>query len=211
MNTTIWPTNHVMRVVMILIACHLLPVSVTAQTFTQQVQSQQAGQGKVTIYQDAAIDQLVNGAQVYQQPVENRQQRQDQPQANGRQNPGQTGSQNHGGQTHEQGGTQTQAQTDSSQQDEQQTGQRHRVVGYRVQAYSGGNTRQDRMKAEQAGNAISQQFPGIYVEVHFYSPSWKCRVGNYRNYEDAKEMRDEIRRMGYPSATIVKGKITVTD
>ena len=197
---------------MILIACHLLPATMTAQTFTQQVQSYQAGQGKVTIYQDAAIDQLVNGAQVYQQPATNRQQQQpNQPPTNARQNQGQTGNQNQGSQTHEQTGTQSQAQTDSALQEEQQTGQRHRVVGYRVQAFSGGNTRQDRMKAEQAGNAISQMFPGIYVEVHFYSPSWKCRVGNYRNYEDAKEMRDEIRRMGYPSATIVKGKITVTD
>lgn len=84
-----------------------------------------------------------------------------------------------------------------------------KVKGYRVQAYSGGNTRQARQAAEQAGNAIKARFPEQPVYVHFYSPSWKCRVGNFRNYNDAARLMRQIRSMGYKSACVVAGTITV--
>jgi len=85
----------------------------------------------------------------------------------------------------------------------------YKVDGYRVQAFQGGNTRQDKVKAQQIGSAIKQKFPEQPVYVHFYSPRWICRVGNFRNYQDAARLLKQIRAMGYRSATIVKGKITV--
>ena len=85
----------------------------------------------------------------------------------------------------------------------------YKTTGYRVQAFAGGNTRHDRQKAERTGNAIRQLFPGEDVYVRFYSPRWVCRVGNYRTYEEAHEKMMAIRKMGYESATIVKGKIIV--
>ena len=90
-------------------------------------------------------------------------------------------------------------------------GPRHgyKTTGYRVQAFAGGNTRRDRQMAERTGNAIRQLFPGEDVYVRFYSPRWVCRVGNYRTYEEAHEKMLAIRKMGYESATIVKGKIIV--
>lgn len=84
-----------------------------------------------------------------------------------------------------------------------------KVKGYRVQAYSGSNTRQSRQMAEQAGNAIKAKFPDQPVYVHFYSPSWKCRVGNFRSYAEAERLMKQIRRMGYKSACVVSGTITV--
>lgn len=91
------------------------------------------------------------------------------------------------------------------------SGTRHgyKTTGYRVQAFAGGNTRRDRQKAERTGNAMRQLFPGEDVYVRFYSPRWVCRVGNYRTYEEAHEKMVTIRKMGYESATIVKGKIIV--
>lgn len=91
------------------------------------------------------------------------------------------------------------------------TGPRHgyKTTGYRVQAFAGGNTRRDRQKAERTGNAMRQLFPGEDVYVRFYSPRWVCRVGNYRTYEEAHQKMVEIRKMGYETATIVKGKIIV--
>ncbi len=91
------------------------------------------------------------------------------------------------------------------------SGPRHgyKTTGYRVQAFAGGNTRRDRQRAEQTGNAMRQLFPGEDVYVRFYSPRWVCRVGNYRTYEEAHEKMVIIRKMGYESATIVKGKIIV--
>ena len=84
-----------------------------------------------------------------------------------------------------------------------------KVNGYRVQAFAGGNSRADRQKAERTGNSIRAQFPNVAVYVHFYSPRWICRVGNYRTYEEAHQMLVSLRNMGYTEATIVKGKISV--
>lgn len=85
----------------------------------------------------------------------------------------------------------------------------YKVTGYRVQAYAGGNSRADRQRAEQIGNSIKVKYPDQPVYVHFYSPRWICRVGNYRSYEEAQNMLRQVRAMGYRAATIVKGKITV--
>ena len=79
----------------------------------------------------------------------------------------------------------------------------YKVNGYRVQAFAGGNQRKDRQRAEQVGNTIKSSYPDEPIYVHFYSPRWICRVGNYRTYEEAHEM------LGIEGASIVKGKITV--
>lgn len=86
-----------------------------------------------------------------------------------------------------------------------------KVNGYRIQVFSGGNSRADKQRAQQIGVAIKQKFPDQPVYVHFYSPSWKCRVGNYRSYSEARAMLSKIKAMGYRSATILQGKITVQD
>ena len=85
----------------------------------------------------------------------------------------------------------------------------YKVNGYRVQAFAGGNTRRDRLQAERIGNEIKTLFPMQPVYVHFYSPRWICRVGNFRTYEEAHQMLTELRKLGYKQALIVKGKITV--
>ncbi len=83
------------------------------------------------------------------------------------------------------------------------------MTGYRVQAFFGGNSRADRQKAERTRNAIKSMFPDLPIYVHFYSPHWICRVGNFRTYQEANEVLQEIKGMGYSQACIVKGKITV--
>ena len=85
----------------------------------------------------------------------------------------------------------------------------YKVTGYRVQAYAGGNSRNDRLKAERIGNAIKMRYPDQPVYVHFYSPRWICRVGNFRSLGEARKMLSKIRAMGYRQACLVKGKITV--
>lgn len=85
----------------------------------------------------------------------------------------------------------------------------HKVKGYRIQVYSGGNSRADREKAQQIGNRIKAAMPGTPIFVHFYSPSWKCRVGNYVDISDAKSALRRIRGLGYSQAVIVKGMISV--
>ena len=67
----------------------------------------------------------------------------------------------------------------------------------------------DREKARNIGDAIKMAFPDQPVYVHFYSPRWICRIGNFRTYEEAHAMLQEIQKMGYKQASIVKGKISV--
>lgn len=85
----------------------------------------------------------------------------------------------------------------------------YKVNGYRVQAFAGGNSRADKIKARKAGERLKMAFPDQPIYVHFYSPSWKCRMGNYRSYEEANRYLKKVKALGYKQACILKGKITV--
>lgn len=172
-------------------------VSAQAQSFTQRLQQKtQAGQGTVTVSHDKAIDDLVNG-QTGQKKQES-QNKQEKPDSSAQKRP------------------ETTPQEQASDTIDSQIDTRRKVIrggvkvnGYRVQAFAGGNQRKDRQKAEQVGNTIKANFPNVPVYVHFYSPRWICRVGNYRTYEEAHEMLMNIRKLGISGASVVKGKITV--
>ena len=85
----------------------------------------------------------------------------------------------------------------------------YKTNGYRVQVFAGGNSRDDKIKAQNAGNAVKRAFPSQPIYVHFYSPRWICRMGNYRTYQEASAILSQVRKMGYKQACIVSGKITV--
>ncbi|MBO4850033.1 MAG: SPOR domain-containing protein [Prevotella sp.] len=84
-----------------------------------------------------------------------------------------------------------------------------RVTGYRVQVFAGGNTRNDRAQAQEVGAKLKTQIPGTPIYVHFYSPRWCCRCGNYLNQEEANRMMKRLSKLGYKSACVVKTTITV--
>ena len=52
-------------------------------------------------------------------------------------------------------------------------------------------------------------FPEQPVYVHFYSPRWICRMGNFRSLAEAQKMLAKVRSLGYRQACLVKGQITV--
>lgn len=85
----------------------------------------------------------------------------------------------------------------------------YKVNGYRVQVFAGGNSRTDKQKAQKAGDDVKMALPEIPVYVHFYSPRWICRIGNFRTYEEANSVLKQVRELGYKQACIVSGKITV--
>ena len=188
-----------------------LPLS--AQTFTQRIQTPVKGQGTVTIHQDPAIDALVNSAQLAAQKAAATPATTSKPSAT-TQHPSPTTQHPTPNTQHPSPTTQHPSPTTQNQADEpvdtsKKVMRGYKVNGYRVQVFAGGNSRKDRQQAERAGNAIKAQFSDVPVYVHFYSPRWICRIGNYRTYEEAHQMLTSIRKMGYTQATIVKGKITV--
>lgn len=84
-----------------------------------------------------------------------------------------------------------------------------RTKGYRIQVFAGGNTRLDRAKAQEMGAKVKTKFPGHPVYVHFYSPRWCCRFGNFRNQEAATKLLKQVKKEGFKNACVIKTAITV--
>ena len=194
------------RLVIILTLCAGGFTAASAQTsFTQQLQRSHAGEGKITITQDKAIDDLVNGR------TEQKQAAPATPQKTPEKTPSTTAEQKKAKPEKpvvEEANAITVVTPDTTD-NRKKIMKGYKVTGYRVQVFAGGNSRNDRLKAERMGDEVKALFPEEPIYVHFYSPRWICRMGNYRTYEEAHEILSKVKKLGYDSAIIVKGKITV--
>ncbi len=182
-------------IVLSIICCSLsISLSADAQTFTQRLQKNVSGEGSVTVHHNKNIDELVNGPYVTpEKPVEVKK-----PVKKEEAKPVHV----------------TLTKPQPHQQDSASTPLPEKgvkVMGFRIQAFAGGNSRKDRRRAEQVGNELRMLFPTEAIYVHFYSPRWICRMGNYRTYGDALQTLQQVKKLGYTAATIVKGKITVNN
>ena len=188
-----------------------------AQTFTQRLQKSNAGEGKVTVTQSKEIDDLVNGPQeVITQSNQNTQGNQTVPTTQKTQTLPNSQKQTDEKEKPQQperpqitSQPEMTADTTFTTEPRKKVLKGYKVNGYRVQVFAGGNSRDARVKAERTGREINALFPGEPVYVHFYSPRWICRMGNYRTYEEAHQILNAVKKLGYQSAIIVKGKITV--
>ena len=202
------------RIITIITLCAGIAINASAQTFTQRIQQQSgSGQGTVTIHQDEAIDKLVNSEVLNtKQPAQSNAAQPTTPHTTTPHTSNNTSGSKPSTSTNVSSSSATEnGETDEATPDLSKKVLRGgvKVNGYRVQAYAGGNSRKDRIQAEQIGNNIKSHFANVPVYVHFYSPRWICRVGNYRTYEEAHQMLVQLRNLGYSQASIVKGKITV--
>ncbi len=193
-----------MKQLFLILSMMVCALNVSAQTYLEHLQTREAGKGNVTVHQSRDIDNLVNG----NKPNTSNAKKTEMP-------------------------TKTEAPTKRETIDAVQrkttiddavnndipnidTGKKvmrngYKVTGYRVQVYAGGNSRTDKAKAESIGNSIKALFPEQPVYVHFYSPRWICRMGNFRTYEEAQEILVRVKAAGFRQASLVKGKITVTN
>ena len=218
------------RFVLLFIITLCMTATGYAQTYLQHLQQKNPGLGTVTVTQSKAIDELINGKEVpapRQQDIKtkptpstptNKTTKPSEPQKkvtpDSVKKPERHEATTEKPNVHENPVKKTETEKEENETpmvDMRKKVMRgsYKVTGYRVQAYAGGNSRNDRLKAEQIGNAIKMKFPDQPVYVHFYSPRWICRVGNYRSLAEAQRMLAKIRAMGYKQAAIVKGKITV--
>ena len=171
-----------------------LPLSASAQTFLDRLQTKVEGQGTVTVHQDSAINQLVLDPQ---STVDHSTTTPTTTTASTGTTPTSTTP------TTGTGTTETVTTPTTT------TRTRRTIDCYKVQAFAGGNTREDRKKAERTASNIRAQFPNVSVSAHFYSPRWVCRVGNYRTREEAQHMLSALKNLGYSQAHIVKTRVTV--
>ncbi len=183
-------------------------VAAQAQTYMDHLRQDKTGKGSVTVTQSKAIDDLVNGKRIVpaaklaepsnaEVPCKETETRSRETESRSRE-------------------TESKIAKNEAEMEIPMVDMRRKVMlrsrkvpGYRVQAFAGSNTRDDKQKAQQVGNAIKMKYPEQPVYVHFYSPRWICRVGNFRNYQEAQQFLKHVRAMGYSAATIVKGQITV--
>ena len=195
----------------LLIICILCVGCITAvdaqSVFTQRIQQSNSGDGKVTITQEKAIDDLVNGKTGLTVPTVPQKQTENNTTATNHQEKPERLTTTNKTETTIKTETTTVAPDTIDTRKKLMKG--YKINGFRVQVFAGGNSRSDRLKAEKIGDEIKTLYPGTPVYVHFYSPRWICRMGNYRTYEEAHEVLRNVKQLGYQSAIIVKGKITV--
>lgn len=166
---------------------------VNAQTFLDRLRHVDKGAGIVTVTQSKTIDELVNGKK-YRPEIKHRN---DSTEVKNDKKVVATVPDS------------TRQHSNDSTQTIKTTGPRRRVIGYRVQAFAGNNSRVSRDRARQIGERLKSEFPGHSVYVHFYTPRWVCRMGNYQTREEAEVMLRKVKDLGYNAACLVKGKITV--
>lgn len=83
-----------------------------------------------------------------------------------------------------------------------------RINGFRVQLYSGGNSRQDKMRAQSMAQKAKALFTHSSVYTQFISPHWVCRMGDFKTHEAALMQLHEVRAAGgFPEAVIVRCKV----
>ncbi len=198
-----------LKVSLMVALCLFAFLPTAAQTFTQRVQQKTSGKGTVTIQQSESIDQLVNNAVLGKRP---------QPVAPAVVNTPTTSktptTSNTTPASNESSASSARVNTPDTAGEQNNEGVKivhgsYKVTGYRVQAFAGGNSRKDRKQAERTRTNIKSYYPNVPVYVHFYSPRWICRVGNYRTYEEAHQMMNNLKELGFNQCTIVKGKIQV--
>lgn len=64
--------------------------------------------------------------------------------------------------------------------------------GYRIQIFTGGNSRADKDKALLVQKKFENLFPDIKVYTNFVSPRWVVRVGDFVNRSEAMEWINKI-------------------
>lgn len=84
---------------------------------------------------------------------------------------------------------------DKAKQNKLSSSQKRKAHGFRVQVYTGGNSRQDRIEASRIENKCKNAFPEVSVYRQFVSPRWICRVGDFKTYEEAAEYLNKIKEL----------------
>lgn len=226
-----------LSILLLPITCYLLPVQ--AQNFVDDLKKDKAGQGKVTINQSADIDKLVKKNPVEQQEIKTtpkqeqkttpKQEQKTTPKQEQKTTPKQEKKTSVMPETKSAQKTEPKADTKPAQKTEPKeakTGTENtttdtsmkimrgtrKTTGYRVQVYAGAgpDKRTEQAECSKAQQKMKQLFPDLPVYSHFYSPHWKCRIGNFTSLYEAQKVLNQVKAAGYKKACIVKGPISVS-
>jgi hypothetical protein len=168
-------------------------IVISAQVkYTEEIQAEQPGQGKIVLHQSKTITDLVNAVVSKISSVAAKTEKNS---AISTLKPPQV--------------------VDSLLADSlklQSSGVRVRMNGYRIQVYLGGNTRRGKAEAQAMKERVRSSFPELSVYAGFLSPHWICRAGDFRTYEEASEYLQKMRETGrFDEAVIIKSKINARE
>lgn len=148
--------------------------------YTDRLKQQAEGEGKVVIVQDAELENIVNNVKRPTAP------------ASATNTPHSGKSEGH--KTDNTGKGKENAAAEKTTKPYTAKGRyRTKAIGYRIQIYTGGNSHQDKAKAFEIGERCKNLFPELSVYPRFTSPRWICRVGDFKNREDALKYAGKIR------------------
>lgn len=183
--------------------CLVVPATAGAQSFTDRLRKSVAGQGTVILIQDDDITRLVNGKSAQKSAVTVKLKPLDDTVAPHRSSDERSG--------READDNISLGEETTAPVVRQKTYRRsYAMRGYRVQIYSGNDSRAARQKAYQTGNLLKSYFPDWPVYTHFYSPHWTCRVGDFRSYQEASTALHQINKTGaFKAAAIINCTIQV--
>ena len=169
----------------IIVNCQLSIVNCAhaQQTFTDRLQQSGDSAGRIVLYQDKSITDLVNNVRRSAATPAQRK---------------------------KVDGTVVQMPDSTLVGDSLSLGPKVKISGFRIQVYFGDNSRKGKAEARYAGTRFRTYFPNQPIYVSFVSPHWKCQAGDFRTREEANEVLRQIREMGiFREAVIVKSKINV--
>jgi hypothetical protein len=85
----------------------------------------------------------------------------------------------------------------------------HGIDGYRIQIYEVSGTRSSSL-AREVMSEFSEKYPTVPVYLSWQAPSFKVRVGDFRNRMEAEGFLSRIKRH-YPIAWVIRDKIKFPD
>ena len=182
---------------LIMILCSTFTAN--AQNYLDHLKKKEPGKGVVTVNQSKAIDELVNGKQVIPQDDKTKttpQKKEKEPETQHKQGPDSLKK----AEPQHREATRENAHVNNAQKAENKNEEKETPVV---------DMRKKVMRKSYKVNQLKVHFPEQPVYVHFYSPRWICRMGNFRSLAEAQKILAKVRSLGYRQACLVKGLITV--
>lgn len=175
---------RIMKRLFLFVIISVSTVVLYAQQFTEVLRTTSSRGGVVVLQQSSVIDSLVNGLKVATTNQPKQVVSSVRPQ-----------------------GTDT-IQVDSLKQPEPKA--YIDKQGYRIQIYSGANSRESKTLAMNMRAKSLKLFPDLKAYCNFISPRWIVRIGDFTNHEKAMEQLKLVRESGLSKEVrLVKCKVKV--
>ncbi len=88
----------------------------------------------------------------------------------------------------------------------------NRSVGFRIQAFSDNNYKNAKQNAQARARVIAAKFPQWRTYLAYKAPTWRLRVGDFKNKEEAQKALAALKR-SFPSYSgqfsIVRDRINI--